>query len=146
MRKAWVLMDLRRYDDARRAFEDGVLEACLGQFSLEVLYEYFFSYGNTLGSLGEIDAMDDKLSRAMGIAAEELGDYERLRQCWRNLLQHATAAGAWSYLARECESCVRLAGNRNDEELAELARGTWQRPAGRSGMTCTQQSAAVCSR
>jgi len=127
MRKAWVLMDLHRYEEAKQALEEDVLKACLGQFAMPVLYEYFFSYGNTLGSLGDIAGMDDALTRAMAIAAEELGEYPRVAQCWRNLFEHATRAQAWDYLARECPSCVTLAERCGDEDLAELARATQQR-------------------
>jgi tetratricopeptide (TPR) repeat protein len=79
MRKAWVLMDLGRYREARQLFEDGVIEACLGQFEMEELYEYFFSYGNTLGELGDLEGMGDMLSRALSIAAEKLRDPARCR-------------------------------------------------------------------
>jgi tetratricopeptide (TPR) repeat protein len=87
MRKAWVLMDLQRYREAREVFEDGVMEACLGQLEIDELYEYFFSYGNTLGELGEAEGMQAMLSRALEIATEELGDPVRRRNAMNNL-QH----------------------------------------------------------
>lgn len=125
MRKAWVLMDLGRHAEARRVFEDPVLRGCLGQFSLSVLYEYFFSYGNTLGNLGDIAAMDDALTRAMNIAADELGDPARMHLCWSNLLEWAEGARAWEYLDVETITCIQFASNVGDKLLeikAKLAR------------------------
>lgn len=121
MRKAWVLMDLERYPEARDVLAGELMQACLGQFELPILFEYFFSYGNTLGSLGDIQGMDDKFSRAMGIAAEELSDYQKLRQCWLNLLDHAVKNRAWKYILGECDACLKLAENYKDEELAATA-------------------------
>ncbi len=121
MRKAWVLMDLERYAEARDVLGSDVMQACLGQFELKVLYEYFFSFGNVLGTLGDIAGMDDKFSRAMGIAAEELGDYPKVRQCWLNLLDHALQHKAWKYILRESDACRSLAENYADKELAAAA-------------------------
>lgn len=121
MRKAWVLMDLGRHQEAREVFASEIMQACLGQFELPILYEYFFSYGNTLGTLGDVEGMDDKLTRAMGIAAEELGDYQKLRQCWLNLLGHAVKHKAWKYILRESDACRSLAENYADKELAAAA-------------------------
>jgi tetratricopeptide (TPR) repeat protein len=117
MRRAWVLMDLGRYEDARREFEDDVMQACLGQFTLETLFEYFFSYGNTLGQLGDIKKMDDALSRALGIAAEELGDLSRCAMVWNNLLVYAERKEDWKYLEKESKNAVTFAENTNSELL-----------------------------
>jgi len=125
MRRAWVYMDLGRYHDARLCFEHEVMRACLGQFDLETLYEYFFSYGNTLGELGDIAAMDDALSRALGIAAEELGDLQRCQTVWNNLMTYALNAPAWEYLERECQTAIRFADNTGSTALGLRAR--WNR-------------------
>lgn len=122
MRKAWVLMDLERWGRAREVFEDEVMQACLGQFSLENLYEYFFSYANTLGNLGEVEPMDVAFSKAMSVAAEHLGDAQRLHYCWKNLMFFAEKAEAWEYLLREVEGCIQLAANIKDEALAEMGQ------------------------
>jgi len=121
MRKAWVLMDLDRHAEAREVFEDEFLQACLGQFDLENLYEYYFSYANTLGDLAEIEPMDVAFSKAINIAADHLGDTRRMRLCWNNLLYWAEKAQAWKYILREVENCLQYAGNVGDDALAELA-------------------------
>lgn len=132
MRRAWVLMDLERYERARECLEADLMQACLGQFPLATLYEYFFSYANTLGQLGEIDAMDDAMSRALGIAAEELGDANRCEQCWRWLVRHAQTAGAWEYLAREMPSLIAFASNAGLRRLEQLGRNTLEEALQRS--------------
>jgi tetratricopeptide (TPR) repeat protein len=117
MRKAWILMDMKRYKEAKEIFEDKVMEACLGQFDLETLYDYFFSYGNTLGDLGNIKGMDDKLSRALGIASTELGDRERCFTCWSSLLSLALRAEDWEYLEKESVAARTFAENSGDTVL-----------------------------
>ncbi|MCB9893074.1 MAG: hypothetical protein H6839_01335 [Planctomycetes bacterium] len=124
MRKAWVLMDLGRHQAAREVFEDPVMRACLPQFDMPVLYDYFFSYANTLGNLGAIEPMDDAFTRAMN-AASKLGDARRMYQCWHNLLAWAEGAAEWEYLDVQTEICLQYAANVGDAVLtgvAELSR------------------------
>lgn len=122
MRKAWVLMDLERWQHAREVLEDKVLEACLGQFSTANLYEYFFSYANVLGNLRDISGMDRAFSFAMRTAAEGLADHRRMRHCWNNLFFWAEKAGAWKYLQTEAAYCVTYARNQGDQQLETVAK------------------------
>lgn len=122
MRKGWVLMDLNRHAEACAVLEDEVMQPCLGQFNLENLYEYFFSYANALGNLGEVEPMDTAFCKAMNIAAEHLGDARRMHNCWNNLLYWGEQAGVWDYLLREAEACRQFATNVSDDELIELAQ------------------------
>jgi tetratricopeptide (TPR) repeat protein len=117
IRKAWVLMDMKSYKDAKLVFEDKVLDACLGQLDLPTLYEYFFSYANALGELGDIKGMDDKFSRALGIAAKELGDKAKCFQCWSNLMTYAFKAQDWEYLELEAATARVFATNTEDQVL-----------------------------
>ena len=120
MRKAWVLMDLGRHQAAREVFEDPVMRACVPQFAMPVLYDYFFSYANTLGNLGAIEPMDEAFTRAMNVASE-LGDRARMYQCWHNLLGWAEGACAWEYLDVQTETCLQYAANVGDAVLAGVA-------------------------
>jgi hypothetical protein len=122
MRRAWVLIDLKNYKEAKRAFEDDVMKACLTQFSNNDLYEYFFSYGNTLGELGDINGMDDAFSRAINIAANELGDLSRCEVTWKNLMSYAENSNSWEYLERESNNALTFAQNSNSEVLKFEAR------------------------
>ena len=121
MRKAWCFMDLGRYQEARQEFDAPIMQACLGQFDLGILYEYFFSHGNVLGELGEIEQMDDRFARAMGIAADE-GDANKVQQCWVNLMNYAVRHEAWEYLERESRTCIKFSENSGLESLG-LAAG-----------------------
>ena len=122
MRRAWVLMDLGRHEEALRALKDPVMEACLSQLRAEDLYEYHFSLGNTLGTLGQIRKMDRRLTMALNIAAEELGDLERCCRTWSNLMRHAERARAWRYLERESRRAVTFAANTGARALSFEAR------------------------
>ncbi|MHC4841733.1 MAG: hypothetical protein ACYTDT_12420 [Planctomycetota bacterium] len=121
MRRAWVLMDLGRHQDALSELTSDFMQACLGQFSMPVLYEYFFSLANTQGNLVNVEAMDDAFSRAMGIAAEELGDPARVAQCWFNLMTWASEAEAWDYILREVPNAITFAKNVGVDDLEALA-------------------------
>src|SRR5271169_2641254 len=100
MRKAWSLMDLDKAQEAQAIFESEFIQTCLGQFDLKVLFDYYFSYGNTLGALGDISGMDDKFARALNIAADERDGYNA-QLCWLNLMHYAELHSDWTYLERE---------------------------------------------
>jgi len=138
MRKAWILMDLERYEDAKKVFEDEVMEACLGQFEMGTLYDYFFAYGNTLGDLGDIKGMDDKLSRALGIASEKLGDRERCFQCWSNLLILGLKAKDWEYLEKESVNALTFAENTQDVVLR--VKAAWHHALALNGLGRTLEA------
>lgn len=109
MRKAWTLMDLERYEDARQVFEDGVMQACLGQFTPTILFDYFFSYGNTLGQLGEIETMQDRLNRAFGIAVQELEHAGSAVNVLNNAMIFAQRARDWEALEQESTDAIQFA-------------------------------------
>lgn len=122
MRRAWVLIDLKKCEEAKRVFEEDIMKACLSQFSMYELYEYFFSYGNTLGELSDLDGMDDAFSRAINIATKELGDLSRCELTWMNLMIYAEKVQAWEYLERESKNVLTFAENSNSEILAFEAK------------------------
>ena len=122
MRRAWVLMDLGHHEEALLALKEPVMEACLSQLRTEDLYEYHFSLGNTLGTLGRIRKMDRQFTMALNIAAEELGDLERCCRTWSNLMRHAERARAWRYLERESRRAVTFAANTGTRALSFEAR------------------------
>ena len=109
MRRAWVLMDLERYEEAAEALALEAMEPYLDSFSDEVLFEYFFCNANTLGSLGRITEMDGQFRRAMYIAANQLGDVERCQRCWVNMALLTEQAGDWVHLEKVGESGQKFA-------------------------------------
>ncbi|MBX9666763.1 MAG: hypothetical protein K2X93_04050 [Candidatus Obscuribacterales bacterium] len=121
LRKAWSLMDLGRFIEAKEIFDSDLLKGSLDQFELKVLFDYFFSFANTLGEIGDIISMDDKFSRALNIAADE-GDAHNAQLCWLNLMHYAELKCAWEYLERESRACIQFADNSDLPRLA-LAAG-----------------------
>jgi tetratricopeptide (TPR) repeat protein len=117
MRKAWSLMDLGRHKEALAIFDSDYMKNCLTQFELKVLFDYFFSFANTLGELGDLDGMDDKFSQALNIAADE-GDGYSAQLCWLNLMHYAELKPDWEYLERESKNCIQFSDN---SELPRLA-------------------------
>lgn len=117
MRKAWSLMDLGRHQEALAILDSDILKGCLGSFELKVLFDYFFSFANTLGELGDLDGMDDKFSQALNIAADE-GDGYSAQLCWLNLMHYAELKPDWEYLERESKNCIQFSDN---SELPRLA-------------------------
>lgn len=117
MRKAWSLMDLGRHQEALAILDSDYMKSCTGQFELKVLFDYFFSFANTLGELGDLDAMDDKFSQALNIAADE-GDGYSAQLCWLNLMHYAELKPDWEYLERESKNCIQFSDN---SELPRLA-------------------------
>lgn len=81
LRRAWCLMDLERYRDARAVLEGPRLIELLAGLEHEERYEYFFSYGNVLGNLEQYDAMSDAMDQAF-TEALELDDEERFLRAW----------------------------------------------------------------
>ncbi|MBU1076332.1 MAG: tetratricopeptide repeat protein [Spirochaetes bacterium] len=121
LRKAYCLMDLKRYEEARNLFESDIMKATLGQFDTETLYFYFFSFANTLGNLGEIKEMDKNMSKALNIAAEELGDVKKCEDAWYWLLFWAKEHKEWKYLEEQAISAHKFGVNSKSSFLQNLA-------------------------
>ncbi len=121
MRRAWVLMDLGRYAEARARMEEPVMRALITQFEPQDLFEYYYSYGNILGNLGDIEAMDHAFTRALNLAATELGDLPRCLRTWHFLISHALVAGAWAYLLEEAPRALLFGRNMGAQDLVVTA-------------------------
>lgn len=121
MRRAWVLMDLERYAEAREALDAPLMRALVTQFTPADLFEYHYSLGNVLGNLGAIAPMDQAFTVALHLAATELGDLERCLRTWRFLIRHALAAGAWAYLLEEAPRAMIFGRNTGSSALVEEA-------------------------
>jgi len=86
-------------------------------------FDYFLSYGNTLGELGDIARMDEVLSRALNVAGEQMGDGERCAKVWSSILAYGVRAEAWEYVAREGQLAVIFA--KNNRKLKLLCQAMW---------------------
>jgi len=122
LRKAWALMDLERYAEALAIFEGEALTSLLAHFDPDALFWYFFSYGNTLGSLGRIEEMDEQLTRALGLAGRELDDVQRCQMCWQNMMLFAEEHEAWEYLEQEASNGLGFA-DQNDLQVFGFLSG-----------------------
>jgi len=122
IRKAYCLMDLERYDEARTIFESKLVKAALEQFNNATLYDYFFSYGNTLGYLGAIKKMDTVMNKALAIALQELDDLKKLEAVWYWIMYWAKKHEQWVYLEEQCISAHRT-GIRNKSIVLQVGAG-----------------------
>lgn len=122
IRKAYCLMDLERYDEARKMFESKLVKASLDQFNRSTLYDYFFSYGNTLGFLGDIKKMDKAMHRAMAIAMQELDDLKKIESVWYWIMFWAKKHQKWAYLEEQCIDAHK-AGVRNKSIVLQVRAG-----------------------
>ena len=93
-------MDLKRYEEAKLSFASDLMKAVLAARQLPVAdtFEYHFAFGNTLGALGDARGMEKQLSRALQIAAIEMGDAEYCRRAWFSLARLATHLNEWDRL------------------------------------------------
>lgn len=122
IRKAYCLMDLGQYDEARKIFESKLVNAALGQFNKATLYDYLFSYGNTLGFLGDIEKMDGVMHKAMAIAAHELDDMQKLESVWYWIMFWANKHQKWTYLEEQCVNAHK-AGIRSKSIVLQIRAG-----------------------
>jgi tetratricopeptide (TPR) repeat protein len=102
MRKAYCLMDLKEYEKARNIFESKLILTALEQFTTAIRYDYYFSYANTLGILGDIKTMDKVMHQALAIALEGLDDLKKLETAWYWILYWAKKHKQWTYLEEQC--------------------------------------------
>ena len=88
-------------------------------------FDYWFSYGNTLAELGELEEADAALGRAICVAMSDLNDNRRASRAWSRLLDIATDQHAWGFLAREGEAAASWAASAGEPTLEVSA--LWRR-------------------
>lgn len=120
LRKAYCLMDLQKYQEAKEIFAE--LDKFLaGQLETIALYDFYFSYGNTLGNLGLLGEMEDRMARAMNIATEYLQDNDKFRNIWYWVLHWESLHQAWDSLREHCDSAYNFGLQNNDLQLKAIA-------------------------
>ncbi|MDX2242991.1 MAG: hypothetical protein NW224_20110 [Leptolyngbyaceae cyanobacterium bins.302] len=120
--KLYCLMDLGRYDEAKTLCENEQMqEALLEQLNMAGLFDYYFSYGNTLGHLGLTPEMDRAMTAALTLAADELGDMERCEQVWKWILRWGREHQQWDYLLEQCKLAHQFGINNESYLLQQLA-------------------------
>lgn len=120
LRRAVLLGDLRRDEEARLVFE-GELRELLPELDPALRFEYFLSFGNTLGRLGRVDSMVMALTEAVYIAQSRLLDLRRCEQAWKWMLHWCKVHQSWALLERKAREAHALGVRLGSQELQLLA-------------------------
>jgi hypothetical protein len=104
MRKAYLLMDLGRYEEALAVMTSPIVETSRTHFSNELLYDHFFSLGNIHGNLGNLEKMDKAMMFAIDIASEELNFLEKCNRAFYWTMYWAKEAEEWDFLEEQCQA------------------------------------------
>jgi tetratricopeptide (TPR) repeat protein len=119
MRRAYCLMDMGRYAEARVELE--AARASRHALDAEGRYELSFALGNTLGALGELESAFVTLVDAISIA-EDLEDYtSRPAQCWMRILAIGVEREDWGFVYDKAKIALNTARLRGIPELEALA-------------------------
>jgi tetratricopeptide (TPR) repeat protein len=122
LRKAYCLMDLNHYEEALKIFRSKLVDAALGQFNFATLYDYYYSYGNALGYLGDIKGMAEVMIKALNIAANELDDLKKCEDSWYWIMYWTKKAEDWQYLEDRCIDAHKF-GVRNKSIFLQIKAG-----------------------
>ncbi|HEY9626862.1 MAG TPA: hypothetical protein V6C84_06135 [Coleofasciculaceae cyanobacterium] len=95
-------------DQAARAIFEEMDRYLAGQLGMADLYMFYLSYGNTLGRLGLLKDMEDRMAHAMNIALEELADRDKFREVWDSVMYWEKHHEEWSLLAEHSQSAYEF--------------------------------------
>jgi len=134
-------MDLKRFEEAKTLCESEKTQTLITQLNPEERYSYYFSYGNILGTLGRIAEMDQAMTIALTIAAEDLGDLHKCEATWKWLLHWGDLHHQWQYLLDQGKLAHQFGVDNGSYTLQQLAgeaaffalRGLGQREAAQQG-------------
>ena len=118
--KANCLMHLGRPTEAQAIFQQ-LDRGLAGQLNTETIYDFYVAYGNTLGQLGQLPDMIDRMAHAMNIALERLRDLDRFRQVWYWVLYWEKQHQAWDLLDEHCIDANGFGLENNDLQLQIIA-------------------------
>ena len=119
--KAYCLIKLERMQEAKDLFESRTMETAHTQLPKKTQYEYHFLYGNTLGNLGMIVAMDTVMKRALQVALDDLEDMTLCARTWHWILYWAKRHRDWVYLEEQCYAARAFSMKHNDPVIQEEA-------------------------
>lgn len=114
--KAWTFMDLEQFKEAFKVFESNAIKASIPFSTKDCQYEYYFSYANTAGEVGDQQKMEAAYLEAMKVA-KELNNINHIKKCWINLLYYAEENGWWKYLEQAARTCIVFAEGAEDARL-----------------------------
>jgi hypothetical protein len=105
----------------REALEEREMTLLLPDLPAEERFEYYLAYGRSLGGMGELAAMDDALTRALLLAAEELADMERIKKVWYWTLYYARHQSSWIFLEKQCLAAAEFGMTVGSASLRQMA-------------------------
>lgn len=120
LHKADCLTRLGRATEAQAIFQQ-LDRGLAGQLSTESIYDFYVAYGNTLGQLGQLADMADRMAHAMNIALDRLQDFDRFRQVWYWVLYWEKQHQAWDLLDEHCIDANGFGLENNDLQLQIIA-------------------------
>ncbi len=100
--KAYCLIKIGSMQEAKALLESRTMETAHTQLPRKTQYEYYFLYGNTLGTLGMITEMDTVMKRALHVALHDLDDSTLCARAWHWILYWAKQHKDWVYLEEQC--------------------------------------------
>jgi len=112
LRKCYCLMDLKQYSKARELFEGSLKQTLLTKISPSRQHSFHFSYGCTLGALGEMGIMVDQLKRAVELAPPP-GTKTDATRCWNKIMGFLEENGEWEKLEEICQE-AHAYGQKNE--------------------------------
>ena len=120
LRKAYCLMDLKRYLESKTIFQ-ALDEFLAGQLDTLNLYYFYISYGNTIGNLGLLEEMSNRMAHAMNIATEYLQDAEKFGKVWYWILHWEAVHQEWDSLEEHANDAYGFGVENSDLLLQEIA-------------------------
>jgi hypothetical protein len=105
MRRAWVLMDLHRFWDARLAFET-IRRSWFESLTEADRHEFWFSYGHTLAQLKDVGC-NEAFEQAIAGAEHSLRDRSLVERGWQGLLEGLEHTEQWEELEWKSHVCHR---------------------------------------
>ena len=119
--KAYCLIKLKRMQEAKELFESKTMKNAHTQLPKKTLYEYYYLYGNTLGTLGMIIEMDAVLKKALHVALHDLDDITLCVKAWHWILYWAKRHEEWVYLEEQCYTAKAFSVKHGNPRLQDEA-------------------------
>jgi len=115
-RIAYTYMDMKRYSEAKKVFLNQDLIDMLPELPDHRRHSYHFAYGNTLGTLGEIEPMLEQMTKALELAPLENAETDA-RTCWVRMMDMLKAAQEWQKLEEVCQKAYAWSGEHENYAL-----------------------------
>lgn len=121
IRKAYCLMDIGRFQEAKVIFESEELAENISKIHQSPYIWYLFSYGTTLGNLGLIDRMYEILTRAENFSKIAMDDNSSFtKMVWKEILHWGKENQDWEFLKKHSEEAIKIGEEKNESFISYL--------------------------